>query len=109
VTAGGLTTADADVVLNITAGFIEFDSQDNFYATTGWGAMLAKYDLSSQTKVADIAYGSIGQFLIGGGNIYAVDTDWGTYASTIQQIVPEPATLVLFGFGAMTGVMRRKK
>ena len=95
VAAGGLVIADADVVLNITAGYIGFDTADDLFATTGWGATFSKYDLSTQSKIQDIAFGGIGQFIVDGDDIYLVDTDWGVYASTVQHVVPEPGTLVL--------------
>jgi len=106
VAAGGLTSANADVVLSITAGYIGFDVGDNFYATTDWGATFAKYDLSTGTKVEDIAYGGISQFIVNGDDMYLIDTDWDAYASTIQHVVPEPASVVLIGLG---GLLLRKR
>ena len=94
--AGGLTADDAEVVLSITAGYIGFDADDNFYATTGWGATLAVYELDSQSKIEDVAYGGIGKFIIDRYTMYAIDTDWFAYAGTIQQIaLPQPPPLVL--------------
>ncbi len=95
VAAGGLTVDDGIPVLDITAGYIGFDADDNFYATTDWGATLARYNLDSQSKVEDIAYGGIGQFIVDGDNIYAIDTDWYAYANTIQQIKPTSLTLAV--------------
>ncbi len=108
IALGGLTIADADVVLNIAGGYIHFDGEDNFYATTGWGATLAKYDLTSQLLIEDIAYGGIGQFIVDGETIYALDTDWIGFYSTVQAIsIPEPATIFLFGLGGW--FLRRRK
>lgn len=101
VATGGLDISDADVVLSITAGYICFGADDGFYATTGWGATLAEYDLSTQSLVEEIAYGGIGKFTLDGDNIYLIDTDWVDYASTIQHVVPEPATVVLLGLGGL--------
>jgi len=99
---GGLDASDADSVLDIAAGFIAFDEEDAFYATTGYGATLSQYDLETQVLIDEIAYGGIGKFLLDGDSVYAVDTDWGNYYSTIQQItIPEPATITLLSFAAL--------
>lgn len=103
---GGLTIDDGISVLDITAGYISFDCDDNFYATTDWGATFAMYDLSTQSLVEEIAYGGIGQFIVDGDDIYLVDTDWGAYASTIQHVVPEPTSVALLGLG---GLLIRKR
>jgi hypothetical protein len=106
VAAGGLTIDDGISVLDIIAGYIGFDSDDNFYATTDWGGTFGKYDLFSQSLVEEIAYGGIGQFIVDGGDIYLIDTDWSAYASTIQYVVPEPASVVLLSLG---GLLLRKR
>jgi hypothetical protein len=106
VATGGLTVSDGVSVLDITAGYIGFDADDNFYATTDWGATFAEYDLSAQSLVEEIAYGGIGKFIVDGGDIYLVDTDWSSYASTIQHVVPEPASVVLISLG---GLLLRKR
>ena len=106
VTTGGLTAADGSLVLPITAGYIGFDENGRFLATTGWGATLAEYDLTTSLKIRDIAYGSISQFVCDGASIYCVDTDWTDFASTIQRIVPEPASITLLG---LAGVMLIRK
>jgi len=103
---GGLTIDDGISVLDITAGYIGFDSDDNFYATTDWGETFGKYDLSAQSLVEEIAYGGIGKFIVNDGDIYLVDTNWTEYASTIQHVVPEPASLVLISLG---GLLLRKR
>jgi hypothetical protein len=92
---GVLDMSVYDVVLGITAGYIGFDEDDNFYATTGWGAAFSQYDLTLGTLVTDIAYGGVGQFVIEDGTIYLIDTDWVTYASTVYRITPVITTIAV--------------
>ena len=100
---------DGVSVLEITAGYIGFDATGNLLATTGFGFNLGRYDLTSQIKIDDIAAGGIGQFIADGDTIYAVDTDWGSYSSTLEAItvVPEPATLSMVLLGGFA-IWRRK-
>jgi hypothetical protein len=108
VEAGNLDVTDAEVVLDIKAGHIGFDDNGFLYATTGYGATFAMYDINTDVLVNEIAYGGIGKFLLDGDTIYAIDTDWDTYSSTIQMItVPEPATVVLIGLASL--LLRRKR
>jgi hypothetical protein len=107
VSTGGLGVNDAELILDITAGYIDFDEDSLLYATTGYGATLSKYDLDTQSIVGEIAYGGIVKFLLDGDYLYAVDTDWGGYYSTIQQItIPEPATIIMF---ALAGLRLRRR
>ena len=107
--SGAVDMSSPQSVLGIGAGFIGFDADDNFYATTGWGAAFSQYDLSTGSLVADIAYGGIGQFEVVGESIYLLDTDWDVFASTVYEVtVPEPATIAMLGLGAF-GLVRRKR
>ncbi len=107
ILAGGLDVNDTDSVLGIAAGYIGFDDDGALYATTGYGSTLSKYDIDAQLLVDEIAYGGIGKFLLDGDYLYAIDTDWADYYSTIQLItVPEPATIVLMCFA---GLLVRKR
>ena len=107
---GVLDMSSSTSVLSETAGYIGFDDNDSFYATTGWGALFSEYDLDIAAKVADIASGGIGQFVIDGQSIYLLDTDWGANASTIYEVtaVPEPATITMLAFGVF-GLLKRKR
>jgi hypothetical protein len=106
--AGGLDATDAEVVLDIQARYMAFDQSGNFYVTTGYGATLSQYDIDAQSLVDEIAYGSIGKFLLDGDYLYAVDTDWDDYYSTIQQItIPEPMTLILLSLAGLW--LRRRR
>jgi len=98
--AGPLTANDAEALLDITAGYLAFDDAGYLYATTGWGALLAKYDLTTAALVEEVAYGGIGKVLWYDDALYAINTDWGTYAGTVQEIVPEPATIGLLAAAA---------
>ena len=106
--ADALTGADAEVVLDITAGYLAFDDASYLYATTGWGAVLAKYDLSTAAQVEEVAYGGIGKLVWNDGTLYAIDTDWNAYAGTIQKIVPEPATVGLLAM-AVPALLRARQ
>lgn len=105
VAAGGLSITDAEVAINLAAGYIGFNSAGDFFATTGWGSTFSEYDLATQSKVRDIAHGSISQFVVNGNDIYLVDTDWGTYSSTIQHVVPEPSAILLLGIAGLTATI----
>jgi PEP-CTERM motif-containing protein len=96
-------------VLGVTAGYIGFDDSDNFYATTDMGGTLSKFDLSLGTKLTDIAFGGIGQFVFDDGSIYLLDTDWGLWATTVYEVtaVPEPTTIILLGLGGVALLKRR--
>jgi len=108
VAAGGLDAGDADSVLGVAAGYLGFDNEGDFYATTDYGASLAKYDLAAQSIIEEIAYGGIGQFVVNGEDIYAIDTDWNNSSCSIQQIaVPEPATIALLGLPCLWFLRRR--
>ncbi len=93
--SGVLDMSSSTSVLGITAGYIGFDNDDNFYATTGWGATFSQYDLDLGTLVADIAFGGIGQFVIDGKSIYLLDTDWSTYTSTIYKVTTIAAPITV--------------
>jgi hypothetical protein len=103
IAGGGLYANDAESVLDIAGRYLTFDDDGYLYASTGYGATLAKYDLSTNSILEEIAYGSIGKFTIYDDSIYAIDTDWRSYYSTIQQItqIPEPATIFLLGFAGL--------
>lgn len=106
--AGDLDVTDAEVVLDIQARYMAFDQNENFYATTGYGATLSQYDLETQSLLGEIAYGSIGKFLFDSDCLYAIDTDWDGYYSTIQQItIPEPTTIILLSFAGLW--LRRRR
>ncbi|MFA5422784.1 MAG: PEP-CTERM sorting domain-containing protein [Phycisphaerae bacterium] len=108
VAVGGLDIGDAYSTFDITARFIGFDEEGLFYAATDYGATLSSYDIENQSLINEIAYGSIGKFLLDGDSIYAVDTDWSNYYSTIQMItVPEPATAAMLSFAFMW--LRRRR
>ena len=67
------------------------------------------YVIADVPNCDDIAAGGIGQFIADGDTIYAVDTDWGSYSSTLEAItvVPEPATLSMVLLGGFA-IWRRK-
>ncbi len=88
LSTGGLTSDDAQVVLNIKAGYLAFDAGGFLYATTGWGAQLGKYDLNCGLLVDVVATGGIGKIVTCGYDLFVVDTDWIAYASTVQHITP---------------------
>ncbi|MBN1456672.1 MAG: PEP-CTERM sorting domain-containing protein [Sedimentisphaerales bacterium] len=106
---GVLDMSTYDIVLDIAAGYIGFDDDGNFYATTDWGGTFSVFDLNLGTKITDIAFGGIGQFVIDDESIYLLDTDWGLWATTVYEVtaVPEPATIILLGLGGVALLKRR--
>jgi hypothetical protein len=102
-----LTVSDSLAVSRLTVGYIGFDNNDDLYATTGWGTLFAKYDLVTDTKIEDIAYGDIGKFVIDGEDIYALNSPY-TGISSIQKIfVPEPTTIAVLALGSL--LLRKRK
>jgi hypothetical protein len=113
VAAGGLTFADGVSVLDGSAGYLAFDENDNFYATTGWGRQLSMYDLSTgaETVIAnadpDWQVDAIGKFVITGDYLYAIYNERDVYGAIEQITIPEPATILLMA-AAGTGLRRRR-
>lgn len=106
VAAGGLTLADSEVVVSgVWAGYLGFDARDVLYASSG--ASLLKFDAAGNSSI--VATGSyLGQFVFGGEDtIYALDTNWGTFTTSVQAIsVPEPMTLSLLMLGGLAMLRR---
>jgi len=109
LTAGNLTAADGEAVLDIAAGYMGFDEQGGFYATTGWGAALSCYDLAVGEKVCDVAFGGVGQFVWDGDVLYALSSDYGTWSTSVQAItVPEPTSVALLVGAGLLACRNRK-
>ena len=123
VATGGLTAADGDSVLDITAASIGFLSDGTFVAETGWGQALSAYNIETGLKRHDIATTSgsdyMGKFVIGEDDtIYILSTNWDTgpdssyeyYGSTLSAItVPEPMTIGLLASGAVAMLIRKRR
>ncbi len=113
VAAGGLTIADGVSVLGISGGYLAFDENDNFYATTGWGRQLSMYDIDTgiETVIAnadpDWEVDAIGKFVIDGDYLYAVYNERDVYGAIEQITVPEPAMVLLMA-AAGAGLRRRR-
>lgn len=114
IASGNLTINDAQsVVSSIWASYLCFDGQDNLVATSGYAASskVAKYDISTGSKIADLGYGSgaLGKVLWDNNTLYIVETDYNAWASTINAVTtPEPATIAILAFG-YAAILRRKR
>lgn len=112
VADGGLDIADGVSVLDISGGYLAFDENDNFYATTGWGRQLSTFDLGTgiETVIAnadpDWMVDAIFKFTIEGDYIYAVYNERNVYGAIEQITIPEPAAIVLF---ALAGLWLRRR
>ena len=115
VQAGGLTAADGQTVLDITASSIGFLSDGTFLAETGWGATFSAYDLAAGEKLYDIATVDwtqfMGKFVVGDDDtIYLLSTNWKDSDSVLSAVtVPEPTALALLGLGGLAAWTRRRK
>ena len=114
VVSGGLTLADAAGTLDLAGpGFLTFDDAGNLFATNldaMWTTHVGLYDFAANTKLAEVGVGG-GKMVVSGNTLYTIDTDWGTYSSTIQAVtaVPEPGTLLLICFAAMAALLARQR
>lgn len=96
VVAGGLTPADADVVVsNIGASYLSFDARNRLLAVTDYGNALRAYDPLTgrlQETVATDGIGGYGigkvQGDVGKRRIALVFSDFGTYSSRIVLLQP---------------------
>jgi hypothetical protein len=115
VAAGNFSANDGQLMMEVYAGLINFDSEGNFYATHyvynngQYIPTLSKYDLSSGTLLADIASGDMANFVFAGDTMYLVDSPWDGDSAIYAITVPEPATMLIFGLGAIFFSRSRKK
>ncbi|MBN1796010.1 MAG: PEP-CTERM sorting domain-containing protein [Sedimentisphaerales bacterium] len=107
VAAGNLTKNDGVSVLDISGGYLAFDENDNFYATTGYGRKISKYDLGTgiETVIAnadpDWNVDAIGKFAINGDYIYSIYNERDVYGAIEQITIPEPTTIFLLGLSGL--------
>lgn len=121
VAAGNLTAADGTTVVNVASASIGFLSDGTLLAETGYGQLLAAYDIETGEKVYNIATTSggdyMGKFVIGGDDtIYILSNDWNTiYGDTgdgavLSAInVPEPVTMTLLVSGGVLLFLKKRR
>ena len=117
VDTGGLDASDGTTVANITCAGIGFLSDDTLLAETGYGQLLAAYDVTTGNKLYDIAtttsYDYMGKFIVGDDDtIYILSNDWMYYEGVLSEITvstPEPTAMGLLAVGGLALLRRRRK
>jgi len=92
--AGNLTIAEAEVVVDMAAGYLAFDAHDYLYATVGWGNAVNKYDPDSGRLISVVAtddaagYG-VGKFVWSEitKSFVTLFTDWAGFQGYLYELI----------------------